>query len=91
MDCGTEFMLTLRLFLLLVDDFIFRKQHPCCPRQLENRFRTEAGPRFFAAMWAGIWAAISIFFFVAFIMLAVAVFRQTPHGEYCQGQTFLPT
>ena len=71
----------------IVDDLVFRKPNPCCPKQVEYRF-LGAVPAFpVVAAWLG----LSVVLLVGFILLAVTVFRQTPHGEFCQAQTFLPT
>jgi len=88
-------MTALYCFWDIMDDLVFRKVNPCCPKAIEYRF-TIAGvdPPMSAVPAAPVaagWAALSVILFVGFILLALAVFRYTPHGEYCQAQTFLPT
>lgn len=78
-----------------VDDLVFRKPNPCCPMQVQYRFTKAVEDRLIPVVPAfpivlG-WIGISILFFAVFVVLAILVFRQTPHGEYCQAATFLPT
>ncbi|CAD6564128.1 MAG: hypothetical protein CYPHOPRED_001976 [Cyphobasidiales sp. Tagirdzhanova-0007] len=76
----------------IMNDLVFRKVNPCCPKQLSYRLSTPEGNTFFPAAWVALaWMAVSVVLFVGFIILAVYVFRYTLHGEYCQAKTFLPT
>ncbi|KAI8452130.1 peptidase M50B-like-domain-containing protein [Phakopsora pachyrhizi] len=70
----------------VMDDFVFRKLNPCCPVLFEERF-----PMVRAGFWALLWTFISAINFTAWILLGLAVWRQTPRGMYCQSQEFLPT
>ncbi|GAA5904949.1 hypothetical protein JCM8208_007234 [Rhodotorula glutinis] len=68
-----------------MDDFLHRKQNECCVVMLESN---TAVPAF---AWFLTWLAISCVVLVGCILGALALFRQTEHGMYCQGQTFAPT
>ncbi|KAK4701914.1 hypothetical protein P7C70_g4308, partial [Phenoliferia sp. Uapishka_3] len=45
----------------------------------------------FIVIWFCIWLAASFIILIAFVLAALATWRETPHGMYCQSQTFLPT
>ncbi|GAA5854781.1 hypothetical protein JCM9279_000944 [Rhodotorula babjevae] len=68
-----------------MDDFLHRKQNECCVVMLESN---TAVPAF---IWFLTWLAVSCAVLVGCILGALALFRQTEHGMYCQGQTFAPT
>ncbi|WAQ85686.1 hypothetical protein PtA15_6A314 [Puccinia triticina] len=70
----------------VMDDFVFRKYNPCCPILFESRW-----PKITAPQWAMMWIFYSAINFAAWTILAIAVWRQTPRGMYCQSQQFLPT
>ncbi|KAI7961153.1 hypothetical protein MJO28_001642 [Puccinia striiformis f. sp. tritici] len=70
----------------VMDDFIFRKLNPCCPILFEQRW-----PRITAPQWTMIWILYSGINFTAWVLLAIAIWRQTPRGMFCQSQQFLPT
>lgn len=79
----------------ITDELVFRKANDCCPRQLQNRSVVLVDgigiPMLRASFTGAGWTILSILILAAFIVAAVAVFRQTPHGEFCQAATFLPT
>ncbi|GAA5933222.1 hypothetical protein JCM3775_002574 [Rhodotorula graminis] len=68
-----------------MDDFLHRKRNECCVVMLESN---TAVPAF---VWFLVWLAISCVVVVGCILGALALFRQTEHGMYCEGQTFAPT
>ncbi|MBW0550550.1 hypothetical protein O181_090265, partial [Austropuccinia psidii MF-1] len=70
----------------VMDDFVFRKLNPCCPVLFEERW-----PLIRAGVWAMLWTFVSAINFVAWILLSLAVWRQTPRAMFCQSQQFLPT
>ncbi|KAH8918551.1 hypothetical protein BT69DRAFT_1247414 [Atractiella rhizophila] len=70
----------------VMDDFVFRKVNPCCVVQFATRI-----PRLNPGIWGAIWLIVSIIFFVSWVLIALVTWRQTPHGMYCQSQSFLPT
>ena len=94
-ECLATFSSQGNLTSPAVDDLVFRKPHPCCPMQVQYRFTKAVEDRLVPVVPAfpivlG-WIGISVLFFAIFVVLAILVFRQTPHGEYCQAATFLPT
>lgn len=70
----------------VMDDFMFRKPNPCCPILWEERW-----PRITAGQWTLFWIFYSALNFTAWILLSLAIWRQTPRGMFCQSQQFLPT
>lgn len=70
----------------VMDDFVFRKFNPCCPILFEQRW-----PKITAPQWSIIWILYSAINFAAWVLMAIAVWRQTPRGMFCQSQQFLPT
>lgn len=70
----------------VMDDFVFRKVNSCCPVQHATRI-----PRINPGIWALIYFTLAWIFFIAFLLIALAVWKETPHAMFCQGQTFLPT
>lgn len=70
----------------VMDDLVFRKMNPCCAVVFETRY-----PMVRAGQWALIWTFYSALSFVAWVLLALVVWRQTPRGMFCQSQQFLPT
>ncbi|GAA5920210.1 hypothetical protein JCM1841_006652 [Sporobolomyces salmonicolor] len=89
-----------------IDDFFHRKQHECCVVMIESHTAvpaqsqyihagycsgkvTERTPR--STAWFASWLLATIVVVVGCIIAALAFWRQTPHGMYCQGQSFAPT
>ncbi|KAA1101686.1 hypothetical protein PGT21_027696 [Puccinia graminis f. sp. tritici] len=56
----------------VMDDFVFRKLNPCCPILFEQRW-----PKITAPQWSMIWILYSGINFAAWVLLAIAVWRQT--------------
>ncbi|PLW24992.1 hypothetical protein PCANC_01222 [Puccinia coronata f. sp. avenae] len=70
----------------VMDDFVFRKLNPCCPILFEQRW-----PKMTAPQWTLIWVLYSAINFAGWVLMSIAVWRQTPRGMFCQSQQFLPT
>ncbi|GJN88316.1 hypothetical protein Rhopal_001281-T1 [Rhodotorula paludigena] len=68
-----------------MDDFFHRKQNECCVVMLESN---TARP---AAVWFIAWLVMSLVILAGCILGAIALFRQTEYGMYCEGQSFAPT
>ncbi|GAA5999404.1 M50 family metallopeptidase [Rhodotorula paludigena] len=68
-----------------MDDFFHRKQNECCVVMLESN---TAKP---AAVWFMAWLVVSLVVLSGCILGAIALFRQTEYGMYCEGQAFAPT
>ncbi|GAA6062013.1 hypothetical protein JCM10212_006088 [Sporobolomyces blumeae] len=68
-----------------IDDYVHRKQNECCVVMIESHTRTSA------KVWFVVWLLIDLSVVSGCILAALAHWRQTPQGMYCQGQTFAPT
>ncbi|GAA5896223.1 hypothetical protein JCM5296_007266 [Sporobolomyces johnsonii] len=89
-----------------IDDLFHRKQHECCVVMIESHTAVPARsedipPRYWqgqvtertlrSTAWFALWLLATIVVVVGCILAALAVWRQTPHGMYCQGQSLAPT
>ncbi|GAA6012382.1 hypothetical protein JCM10207_007068 [Rhodosporidiobolus poonsookiae] len=87
-----------------MDDFFHRKQNECCvvvheantgiPAMGESSLPLSSRTKpdlLFLAVWLGVWFFLSMAMLVGFILGALAYWRETEHGMYCQGQSFAPT
>ncbi|KNZ64383.1 hypothetical protein VP01_1036g2 [Puccinia sorghi] len=60
----------------VMDDFVFRKFNPCCPILFEQRW-----PKITAPQWSIIWILYSAINFAAWVLMAIAVWRQTRYAR----------
>ncbi|KAL8276547.1 hypothetical protein RQP46_011037 [Phenoliferia psychrophenolica] len=68
-----------------MDDYLHRKQNACCVIVIHSH--TGQAP---TVIFTG-WLVASFVVLIAFVIAALATWRETPHGMYCQSQLFLPT
>lgn len=70
------------------DDYIFQKDHPCCPVLYHRALLpTVVDPMIFTVAWI----VLSVIFFICFVLAGLATWKESPHAMYCQAQSFLPT